>query len=230
MKNKDDLILEQLYQEGIIDRLGSQFKGVKAGGAQVLQNLGRKLYQKAGGEGMPEPSQTAGQAYAKAQQKSLLNSFIKKANNEIEDFRKDLLAMGVSGDPEEIKKTHPAIAQRLKQVESLLNYLNNPSTTPAEEAPAPAEEAPAPAEEAPAPAEATVPSIWLNTQQARDFLGVTNKELWNLSKNRKIKAIKRPNGNYKFSRQSLEKYKNKDSVSTESYNVFGDFLKKYNLI
>ena len=216
MKNKDDLILEQLYQEGIIDRLGSQFKGVKAGGAQVLQNLGRKLYQKAGGEGMPEPSQTAGQAYAKAQQKSLLNSFIKKANNEIEDFRKDLLAMGVSGDPEEIKKTHPAIAQRLKQVESLLNYLNNPSTTPAEEAPA--------------PAEATVPSIWLNTQQARDFLGVTNKELWNLSKNRKIKAIKRPNGNYKFSRQSLEKYKNKDSVSTESYNVFGDFLKKYNLI
>ena len=136
MKSKDDLVLEQLYQEGIIDRLSGQFKGVKAGTAQVLQNLGRKIYQKAGGEGMPEPSQTAGQSYAKAQQKSLLNSFIKKTNNEIEDFKKDLLAMGVSGDPEEIKRTHPIIAQRLKQVESLLNYLNNPTAeTPTAETP-----------------------------------------------------------------------------------------------
>jgi hypothetical protein len=308
MKSKDDLILEQLYQEGILDRLGGQFKGVKAGGSQILQNLGRKIYQKAGGSEMPAATQTAGQAYAKAQQKSLLDSFIKKTNNEIEDFKKDLLAMGVSGDPEEIKKTHPVIAQRIKQVESLLNYLKDPSATPPPAAEAPAAEAPAaeaPAAEAPedskkqseippppfpvltgdetdeelnkeiasrqdllntttfgaegdatlqdsieklekirdsktpaeTPAEApsktsstTVPSIWLNTQQARDYLNITNKELWNLSKTGKIKAVKRPNGNYKFSRQALEKYKNSLSVSSESYNPFADFLKKYNLI
>jgi hypothetical protein len=327
MKSKDDLILEQLYQEGILDRLGGQFKGVKAGGSQILQNLGRKIYQKAGGVAIPAAAQTAGQAYAKAQQKSLLDSFIKKTSSEIEDFKKDLLAMGVSGDPEEIKKTHPVIAQRIKQVESLLKYLKNPTSAPAAEAPAaeapaaeaPAAEAPAaeaPAAEAPA-AEApaaevdipnetritdksgnvfeydkgdkkwyiaskggksltpipndsekiqkiitnawskktatpateapateapateapateapatTVPSIWLNTQQARDYLNITNKELWNLSKSGKIKAVKRPNGNYKFSRQALEKYKNSLSVSSESYNPFADFLKKYNLI
>jgi predicted site-specific integrase-resolvase len=70
----------------------------------------------------------------------------------------------------------------------------------------------------------------LNTQQARDYLNITNKELWNLSKSGKIKAVKRPNGNYKFSRQALEKYKNSLSVSSESYNPFADFLKKYNLI
>lgn len=366
MKNKDDLILEQLYQEGILDRLGGQFKGIKAGSGQLLQNLGRKIYQKAGGEGMPAPSQTTGQAYAKAQQKSLLNSFIKKTNNEIEDFRKDLLAMGVSGDPEEIKKTHPVIAQRLKQVESLLNYLNNPSAAPSPQPAATPAEAPAAtpaatpakaipnearitdksgnvfeydaddkkwyiaskggksltpipddndniqkiitnawnkkqttepsATEAPKPkasipppppflidnkttaeeikseisirksalnsydygkdgnekiqneisslekellnretsvapaAQTATPSIWLNTQQAADYLNINNKELWNLSKSGKIKAIKRPNGNYKFSRQALEKYKNKQSVSTESYNVFDDFFKKYNII
>jgi hypothetical protein len=256
MKSKDDLILEQLYQEGIIDRLGGQFKGVKAGGGQLLQNLGRKIYQKAGGEAMPAATQTAGQAYAKAQQTSLLNSFTKKANKEIEDFKSDLLALGVSGDPEEIKKTHPVIAQRIKQVESLLRYLNNPTSVPppAAEAPAateteapaateteapaateteaPAAEAPAaeaPAAEAPA-ASTTIPSIWLNTQQARNYLNITNKELWNLSKSGKIKAVKRPNGNYKFSRQTLEKYKNSLSTSTESYNPFADFLKKYNLI
>jgi hypothetical protein len=317
MKSKDDLILEQLYQEGILDRLGGQFKGVKAGGSQILQNLGRKIYQKAGGVAIPAAAQTAGQAYAKAQQKSLLDSFIKKTSSEIEDFKKDLLAMGVSGDPEEIKKTHPVIAQRIKQVESLLKYLKNPTSAPAAEAPAaeapaaeapaaeapaaevdipnetritdksgnvfeydkgdkkwyiaskggksltpipndsekiqkiitnawskktatpateaPATEAPAteaPATEAPAteaPA-TTVPSIWLNTQQARDYLNITNKELWNLSKSGKIKAVKRPNGNYKFSRQALEKYKNSLSVSSESYNPFADFLKKYNLI
>ena len=76
MKNKDDLILEQLYQEGILDRIGGQFKGVKAGSGQLLQNLSRKIYQKAGGEAMPPASQTAGQSYAKAQQKSLLDSFL----------------------------------------------------------------------------------------------------------------------------------------------------------
>jgi hypothetical protein len=297
MKSKDDLILEQLYQEGILDRLGGQFKGVKAGGSQILQNLGRKIYQKAGGVAIPAAAQTAGQAYAKAQQKSLLDSFIKKTSSEIEEFKKDLLAMGVSGDPEEIKKTHPVIAQRIKQVESLLKYLKNPTSAPAAEAPAaeapaaevdipnetritdksgnvfeydkgdkkwyiaskggksltpipndsekiqkiitnawskktatPATEAPAteaPATVAPA---TTVPSIWLNTQQARDYLNITNKELWNLSKSGKIKAVKRPNGNYKFSRQALEKYKNSLSVSSESYNPFADFLKKYNLI
>ena len=89
MKNKDDLILEQLYQEGILDRIGGQFKGVKAGSGQLLQNLGRKIYQKAGGEAMPPSSQTAGQSYAKAQQKSLLDSFTKKTGKEIEDFKKE---------------------------------------------------------------------------------------------------------------------------------------------
>ena len=285
MKSKDDLILEQLYQEGIIDRLSGQFRGIKAGGAQVLQNLGRKIYQKAGGEEMPEPSQTAGQAYAKAQQKSLLDSFIKKTSKEIEDFKKDLLAMGVSGDPEEIKRTHPVIAQRIKQVESLLKYLNSPTAVPPPaEAPAEAPEtektnrtipnqtritdksgnvfeynatdgkwynasklgvAPIPNDsekvqkiitnawnkkQTETPATETVPSIWLNTQQASDYLNITNKELWNLSKSGKIKAVKRPNGNYKFSRKALEKYKTSQSISTESYNVFGDFIKKYNLI
>ena len=278
MKNKDDLILEQLYQEGILDRIGGQFKGVKAGSGQLLQNLSRKIYQKAGGEAMPPASQTAGQSYAKAQQKSLLDSFIKKTGKEIEDFKKDLLAMGVSGDPEEIKKTHPSIAQRIKQVESLLNYLNNPAATPAAATPAaiPNESkitdksgttyeydatenkwyirsksgnslSPVPNDndvmqkhitdawnKKPTPAATpaatpAVPSIWLNTQQARDFLNINNKDLWNLVASKKLRAEKRPNGLYRFSRQSLDRYK-KNLTMPESYNVFSQFLEKYNLL
>jgi hypothetical protein len=140
MKTKDDLLLEHLYQEGILDRLKGQYSGIKAGAKQGLQNIGKSLYQKMGGEGTDKPSPSAGQSYAKAQQSSLLQSFIKKTNKEIEDFKSDLLSMGVSGDPKEIIKTHPIIAQKIQQTEKLLKFLQDPSNPLPEPPPLPTEE------------------------------------------------------------------------------------------
>jgi hypothetical protein len=124
--NKDQLLLSeaygQIYNEGIIDRVKGQFSGMGAGLKQGAQNLVGKAAGALGAE-VKTSGQTMGQSYAKAQQTSLLKSFIAKANKEINDFFNDLNKMGAGADVEAIRKTHPAIADKIDKVKNLSSYL-----------------------------------------------------------------------------------------------------------
>jgi hypothetical protein len=124
MKNKDDLFLEQLYQEGIWDRLKGQGAGIKQGAGTVLKNIGGKLT----GDTNNRPS--ARGEYAKAQQSSLLKSFVQKVKKEIEDFKNDLKIFKVDSDPDSLKRNFPIISQRLEEIENLEKFLANPNQTP----------------------------------------------------------------------------------------------------
>lgn len=121
MKRKDDLLLESLYQEGIWDRLQGQGAGLKRGAGTLLQKAGAKI------AGQEAPQKSARGEYAKAQQTSLLNSFKKKVDKEIADFNNDLKSFKVNPDPSQLEKDFPIIAQRLKEIENLKNYLSNPT-------------------------------------------------------------------------------------------------------
>lgn len=125
---KDDLLLSeaysQVYNEGIWDRLKGQASGIGAGLKQGAQNLTGKLASATGNK--VEPSgKTMGGSYANAQQTSLLNSFIKKAQKEVDDFNNDMSKMG-AGNIQDVQKTHPQIAQQMQQVNDLIAYLKNP--------------------------------------------------------------------------------------------------------
>ena len=120
MKRKDDLLLEQLYQEGIIDRLRGQGSGLGKMAGAGLQKLGAKL------SGTEAPKISARGEYAKAQQKSLLNSFKKKVESEINDFYNDLKSFKVNPDPNQMEQDFPVIAQKLKLIQNLRDYLSDP--------------------------------------------------------------------------------------------------------
>ena len=123
MKKKDVLILENLYQEGIIDRLKGQGSGIKTGAGTILKNIGSGL------SGDKTPKQSAGKEYSKAQQTSLLQSFKKKVEREIQDFNNDLKSFKVNPDPVQLEKDFPIIAQRLKEIDKLKSFLDNPSAS-----------------------------------------------------------------------------------------------------
>ena len=123
MKKKDVLILENLYQEGIIDRLKGQGAGIKTGAGTILKNIGGSL------TGDKTPKQSTGKEYSKAQQTSLLQSFKKKVEKEIQDFNNDLKSFKVNPDPVQLEKDFPIIAQRLKEIDKLKSFLDNPSAS-----------------------------------------------------------------------------------------------------
>jgi hypothetical protein len=157
--NKDDLLLSeaysQVYNEGIWDRLKGQASGIGAGLKQGAQNVASKAASALGAEVKPS-GQTMGGSYANAQQTSLVNSFIKKAEKEISDFSNDIKKMGAGANISDIEKTHPQIATQLKQVNGLLTYLKNPQAEPPAAPAAPAapdagKVAPTPSSETPSP-------------------------------------------------------------------------------
>jgi hypothetical protein len=123
MKKKDVLLLENLYQEGILDRLKGQGSGIKTGAGTILKNIGSRL------TGEKTPKQSAGKEYSKAQQTSLLQSFKKKVEKEIQDFNNDLKSFKVNPNPLELEKDFPIIAQRLKEIDKLKSFLDNPSAS-----------------------------------------------------------------------------------------------------
>jgi hypothetical protein len=124
MKRKDDFLLENLYQEGIFDRVRGQGAGLVRGAGAALQKAGAKI------AGKETPNISARSEYAKAQQKSLLNSFKNKVQKEINDFYNDLREFKVDPDLNEVEKNFPIIAQRIKEVENLSNYLSDPEKYP----------------------------------------------------------------------------------------------------
>jgi hypothetical protein len=134
--NKDEILLSEayakIYNEGIWDRLKGQASGIGAGLRQGAQNLASKAAGALGADVKPT-GQGMGGAYANAQQTSLLNSFINKAEREIADFKNDISKMGVNADIESIRQTHPQIATQIDQVEKLVAYLKNPQSSSAPE-------------------------------------------------------------------------------------------------
>ena len=112
MRDNDSLFLENLYQEGILDRLKGQGAGIKQGAGTLLKNFGGRLTGDVG----DRPS--ARSEYAKAQQGSLLKSFVQKVQKEIVDFKNDLKIFKVDSNPETLQKDFPIIAQRLSEIET----------------------------------------------------------------------------------------------------------------
>ena len=139
--NKDDLLLSEAYAQVVNETIGDRLKGMGAGiGAglrQGVQNVAGKIAG-ATGANVQTSGNTAGGAYANAQQTSLVNSFIKKAQKEIADFNNDVSKMGVNPNDEQF----PEIKKQLDSVNNLIKFLQNP-------------QGPAPA---PAPAGGTTPT------------------------------------------------------------------------
>ena len=149
-EKKDNLLLENLYQEGIWDRLKGQGAGIKAGASTLGQGLKNKAISALGGTPTKEPSNTAGQSYAKAQQSSLLKSFQSKIKKEIDDFKNDLKKFKVDPDEKDFSTTFPTIAQKLQELDKLEKFLQNPTSeaTPTDAPEATSEATPTDAPEA----------------------------------------------------------------------------------
>ena len=194
MKNKDDLFLEQLYQEGIWDRLKGQGAGIKQGAGTVLKNIGGKLT----GDTNNRPS--ARGEYAKAQQSSLLKSFVQKVKKEIEDFKNDLKIFKVDSDPDSLERNFPIISQRLKEIENLEKFLANPNQTPNASTPnastpnASTPNASTPTSTKGGASASQSPKVttnfrdYLNLKDAAAYLKVSETELQNLAATNKIKT------------------------------------------
>jgi hypothetical protein len=139
MKSKDQLLLEEAYNqvnEGIWDRLKGMGSGIKAGAGTLTQNVKNKAITALGGQAPEGPQQTTGQAYAKAQQTSLLNSFIKKATKEIADFQNDIKKLGINQTDADLRAAGLTdIADKIKGVEGLLAYLQNPQAQQGQQQP-----------------------------------------------------------------------------------------------
>lgn len=183
MKNKDDLFLEQLYQEGIWDRLKGQGAGIKQGAGTVLKNIGGKLT----GDTTDRPS--ARGEYAKAQQSSLLKSFVQKVQKEIADFKNDLKIFKVDSDPDSLEKNFPIISQRLKEIEKLEKFLITPNQASNASVPT---STPTSSEKATSTSESpkvtTNVQDHLNLKDAAAYLKVSETELQNLAATNKIKT------------------------------------------
>jgi hypothetical protein len=199
MRNNDNLLLENLYQEGIWDRLKGQGAGIKQGAGTLMKNIGGKLT----GDTGDRPS--ARTEYAKAQQSSLLKSFIQKVQKEIADFNNDLKLFKVDPNPDTLQKDFPIIAQRLEEIKNLEKFLTNPdkTTTSTQSTPKDSSEAPtlvtnapktAPTQETPTPAPTTQQEkplesdSLLNPKDAAAYLKMSEIELQNLAATKKIKS------------------------------------------
>jgi hypothetical protein len=128
MRNDDILLNEaysKIYNEGIWDRLKGQASGVGSGLKQGFQNIASKTASALGANVQPS-GETMGSSYANAQQTSLLNSFIKKAQKEIADFNNDISKMGVNPNDQQF----PEIKAQLDSVNNLIKFLQNPQGAP----------------------------------------------------------------------------------------------------
>jgi hypothetical protein len=184
MRNNDDLLLEQLYQEGIWDRLKGQGAGIKQGAGTLMKNIGGKLT----GDTADRPS--ARTEYAKAQQGSLLKSFVQKVQQEIADFKNDLKLFKVDPNPDTLQKDFPIIAQRLKEIENLEKFLTNPTQTSTTTPEVKTTSQPEPTSE-PTP-ETSKPTTnvqgYLDIKGAADYLKISETELQNKAATGKIKS------------------------------------------
>jgi co-chaperonin GroES (HSP10) len=134
--NKDDLLLSEAYAQVVNETIGDRLKGIGAGIGAGLKQGAQNLAGKAAsalGANVQTSGDTAGGAYANAQQTSLVNSFIKKAQKEIADFNNDVSKMGVNPNDEQF----PEIKKQLDSVNNLIKFLQNPQG-PEPVAPAPA--------------------------------------------------------------------------------------------
>lgn len=142
MKSKDQMLLEEAYnkvaapQNEIIDEgVWSQIKGLGSGivaGAKTgAQNLAAGAAKAIGVKVDDSNRQTMGQAYAKAQQGSMLKGFQSSAEKTVNDFINDAKKMGVNLNDPNIIKQFPEAAAAFKEVQNLLKYVKNPSATPA---------------------------------------------------------------------------------------------------
>jgi hypothetical protein len=200
MKRNDDLFLEQLYQEGIWDRLKGQGAGIKQGAGTILKNVGGKLT----GDTGPRPS--ARSEYAKAQQSSLLKSFLQKVNNEISDFKNDLKAFKVDPDPAELEKNWPTISQRLKDITELEKFISTQSSTKPEQtqsttsAQKPATDIAQPTEK---PSVLTNTEDYFNLKDAAEYLKISETEMQNKAATGKVKAVM-VSGEPRFKKSDLD--------------------------
>ena len=141
MKSKDQLLLEEAYnrvatQNEIIDEgVWSQIKGLGSGIAAGVktgaQNLAAGAAKAVGVKVDDTNRQTMGQAYAKAQQGSMLKGFQTSAEKTVNDFINDAKKMGVDLNDPNIIKQFPEAAAAYKEVQNLLNYIKNPASQPA---------------------------------------------------------------------------------------------------
>ncbi len=202
-EKKDNLLLENLYQEGIWDRLKGQGAGIKAGASTLGQGLKNKAISALGGTPTKEPSNTAGQTYAKAQQSSLLKSFQSKIKKEIDDFKNDLKKFKVDPDEKDFSTTFPTIAQKLQELDKLEKFLQNPTSeaTPTD-APEATSEATPTAEATPEPTKDV-----LNSDEASSYLGISKEELFKKVQTGEIPGIKLGTKGYIFPKQNIIKAK-----------------------
>lgn len=185
MRNNDDLLLENLYQEGIWDRLKGQGAGIKQGAGTLMKNIGGKLT----GDTGDRPS--ARTEYAKAQQGSLLKSFVQKVQKEIADFNNDLKLFKVDPNPDTLQKDFPIIAQRLEEIKNLEKFLTNPSqsATPVQNAKPEPQSRPSSSEEPTETAKMTTNvQGYLDMKGAADYLKISETELQNKAATGKIKS------------------------------------------
>ena len=202
-EKKDNLILENLYQENIWDRLKGTGAGLKAGASTLGQNFKNKAISALGGTPTTTTSGSAGQSYAKAQQSSLLKSFQGKIKKEIEDFKNDLKTFKVDPDQENFSNNFPTIAQKLKELENLETFLANPSATPTAEPAPTAEATPEPTKDV------------LNSDEASSYLGISKEELFKKAQSGEISGIKLGAKGYIFPKQNIIKAKQGVSSSPE---------------
>lgn len=120
MNKKDQILLEQayeqMYNEGIWDRLKGTGAGLKSAIGTGIKNAGAKL------TGQTPTGPSMGQAYAQSQQKSIFNSFLNKAQTEIKNFEADIQKLG-GADLAALKKSHPEIEQKINAIKKLMTYL-----------------------------------------------------------------------------------------------------------
>lgn len=189
MRNNDDLLLENLYQEGIWDRLKGQGSGIKQGAGTLLKNIGGKLT----GDTGDRPS--ARSEYAKAQQGSLLKSFVQKVQKEIVDFKNDLKIFKVDANPDTLQKNFPIIAQRLKEIENLDKFLTSPTqATSTQTTSSQAGRPSTTTQPSPSTNDSETPNVttnvqdYLNLKDAAEYLKVSETELQNKAATGKIKS------------------------------------------
>ena len=125
-KNKEQILLEQAYDkvsEGIWDRFKGTAAGIGAGLKQGAQNIASNVAGKLGATVTPS-GKSGKEAYAQAQQKSIFNTFIKKAETEIQEFEEDIKKLG-QAEILELAKKYPQIRPTLLKYKTILQTLKD---------------------------------------------------------------------------------------------------------
>ena len=140
MKSRDQLLLEEAYtkvatrneiiDEGVWSQIKGLGKGLASGAVTGLQNVAAGAAKAVGVKVDDTNKQTMGQAYAKAQQGSMLKGFQTSAEKTINDFINDAKKMGVDLNDPNVAKLFPEAATTFQNVQNLLKYVKNPAAAP----------------------------------------------------------------------------------------------------